>query len=89
MKANEVALNSFLSQTKTKFIIPDYQRNYDWTEDQCGQMFFYILEVKINKDECILKPAPVYYVQFKDSFYYFINVNLKLKILYDSYKRNI
>lgn len=34
MKANEVALNSFLSQTKTQFIIPVYQRNYDWTEEQ-------------------------------------------------------
>ena len=41
MKANEVAINSFLSQTKTQFIIPDYQRNNDRTEDQCGQMFLY------------------------------------------------
>lgn len=48
MKANEVALNSFLSQTKTQFIIPVYQRNYDWTEDQCGQMFYDILEIGKN-----------------------------------------
>lgn len=89
MKANEVAINSFLSQTKRQFIIPVYHRNYDQTEDQCGQMFFDILEVGRNKDGCILKPAPVYYVQIKDSFYYFINVNLKLKFIYDSYKRNI
>jgi uncharacterized protein with ParB-like and HNH nuclease domain len=45
MKANEVALNSFLSQTKTQFIIPVYQRNYDWTEEQCRQLFHDILEV--------------------------------------------
>ncbi len=45
MKANEVPLNSFLSQTKTQFIIPVYQRNYDWTEDQCRQLFLDILEV--------------------------------------------
>ncbi|MBK9722143.1 MAG: DUF262 domain-containing protein [Saprospiraceae bacterium] len=45
MKANEVALNRFLSQTKTQFIIPVYQRNYDWTEDQCRQLFYDILEV--------------------------------------------
>jgi len=45
MKANEVALNSFLSQTKTQFIIPVYQRNYDWTEEQCRQLFYDILEV--------------------------------------------
>ncbi|MDQ3022413.1 MAG: DUF262 domain-containing protein [Bacteroidota bacterium] len=45
MKANEVALNSFLSQTKTQFIIPVYQRNYDWTEEQCRQLFYDIMEV--------------------------------------------
>ena len=45
MKANEVALNSFLSQTKTQFIIPVYQRNYDWTEEQCRQLFEDIVEV--------------------------------------------
>lgn len=45
MKANEVALNSFLSQTKTQFIIPVYQRNYDWTEEHCRQLFDDIFEV--------------------------------------------
>ena len=45
MKANEVSLNSFLSQTKTQFIIPVYQRNYDWTEEQCHQLFLDIIEV--------------------------------------------
>ena len=45
MKANEVALNSFLSQTKTQFIIPVYQRNYDWAESQCIQLFNDILEI--------------------------------------------
>jgi uncharacterized protein with ParB-like and HNH nuclease domain len=45
MKASEVSLNSFLSQTKTQFIIPVYQRNYDWTEEQCRQLFNDILEV--------------------------------------------
>jgi uncharacterized protein with ParB-like and HNH nuclease domain len=34
MKATETPLNSFLSQTKTQFIIPVYQRNYDWKEVQ-------------------------------------------------------
>lgn len=39
MKATEVSLNNFLHQPKTQFIIPVYQRNYDWTETQCAQMF--------------------------------------------------
>lgn len=45
MKANEVALNTFLSQTKTQFIIPVYQRNYDWTEAQCQQLFDDIVNI--------------------------------------------
>lgn len=45
MKANEVTLESFLSQNKTQFVIPVYQRNYDWTEHQCNQLFKDIIEV--------------------------------------------
>ena len=49
MKANEVVLNSFLSQTKTQFVIPVYQRNYDWTEFQCKQLFNDILEIGVKQ----------------------------------------
>lgn len=45
MKANEVALTSFLSQNETQFIIPVYQRNYDWTEAQCLQLLHDIIDV--------------------------------------------
>ncbi|MCZ8022455.1 MAG: DUF262 domain-containing protein [Cytophagales bacterium] len=45
MKATEVALTSFLSQAKTQFIIPVYQRNYDWTETQCLQLFDDVLDI--------------------------------------------
>ena len=50
MKANEINLNRFLSQSDTQFIIPVYQRNYDWTFSQCHQLFNDILEVG-NSDE--------------------------------------
>jgi uncharacterized protein with ParB-like and HNH nuclease domain len=50
MKANEVSLNDFLSQPKTQFVIPVYQRNYDWSEEQCKQLFFDILEVGSKSD---------------------------------------
>jgi len=43
MKANEVTLNSFLEQNKTQFVIPVYQRNYDWKDTQCKQLFDDIL----------------------------------------------
>jgi uncharacterized protein with ParB-like and HNH nuclease domain len=35
MIANQINLNRFLSQADTQFIIPVYQRNYDWTDTQC------------------------------------------------------
>ena len=44
MKASEVNLNRFLAQTDTQFVIPVYQRNYDWTETQCKQLLNDILD---------------------------------------------
>jgi len=35
MKASEIRFEEFLSQTKTNFLIPVYQRNYDWKDEQC------------------------------------------------------
>jgi len=43
MKAFETNLNRFLSQTDTQFIIPVYQRNYDWTVTECKQLMNDIL----------------------------------------------
>jgi uncharacterized protein with ParB-like and HNH nuclease domain len=51
MKANEVALTNFLSQNETQFIIPVYQRNYDWTEAQCSQLLHDIVEVGNKKGD--------------------------------------
>ena len=48
MKATETPLINFLSQTKTQFIIPVYQRNYDWKEEHCRQLFSDIMEVGSN-----------------------------------------
>ncbi len=35
MQASEIRFEEFLSQPKTNFIIPVYQRNYDWQEQHC------------------------------------------------------
>lgn len=48
MKANEINLNRFLSQSDTQFVIPVYQRNYDWTQQECGQLLNDILEIGTN-----------------------------------------
>ncbi len=49
MKANETKVEDFLSSIKTQFVIPVYQRNYDWTTGQCKQLLDDIIEVGISK----------------------------------------
>lgn len=39
MKANEKYLIRFLDSSDTNFVIPVYQRNYDWRKEQCKQLF--------------------------------------------------
>ena len=39
MKAEEKELLRFLEGTDKNFIIPIYQRNYDWKKDNCNQLF--------------------------------------------------
>ena len=48
MKANETKVEDFLSSNKTQFVIPVYQRNYDWSTSQCKQLLDDILEVGAN-----------------------------------------
>jgi uncharacterized protein with ParB-like and HNH nuclease domain len=49
MKANETKVEDFLSANKTQFVIPVYQRNYDWSTGQCKQLLDDILEVGATK----------------------------------------
>jgi uncharacterized protein with ParB-like and HNH nuclease domain len=48
MKANETKVEDFLSSNKTQFVIPVYQRNYDWTTGECKQLLDDIFEVGTN-----------------------------------------
>lgn len=50
MKAGQLKVEEFLSSNKTQFIIPVYQRNYDWTTTQCKQLLDDILEAGNNKN---------------------------------------
>ncbi len=45
MKANETKVEGFLSSNKTQFVIPVYQRNYDWTAKECKQLLNDILGI--------------------------------------------
>jgi len=44
IEANETKIEDFLSSNKTQFVIPVYQRNYDWTTGQCKQLLDVILK---------------------------------------------
>ncbi len=35
MKANELPIINFLQAPDVQFVIPVYQRNYDWTNNEC------------------------------------------------------
>jgi uncharacterized protein with ParB-like and HNH nuclease domain len=39
MRANEKLLLRFLESSDTNFVIPVYQRNYDWKKEQCKQLY--------------------------------------------------
>ena len=43
MDANDLNLVTFLGQRKTRFVIPVYQRNYDWKLEHCKQLLDDIL----------------------------------------------
>lgn len=49
MNAHEVGLIKFLQQQDTQFIIPVYQRNYDWGHFQCKQLFNDIINTAKNE----------------------------------------
>lgn len=46
MKANELQVVSFLQKPNVQFVIPVYQRNYDWTETECKQLLKDIITVE-------------------------------------------
>ncbi|MDD9859352.1 MAG: DUF262 domain-containing protein [Nitrospira sp.] len=52
MKAEQTTVERFLGSHDTQFVIPVYQRNYDWTSKQCEQLLKDILAVgRSSKEE--------------------------------------
>ena len=45
MKANELPITTFLQTPNIQFIIPVYQRNYDWSVSECMELINDIIEV--------------------------------------------
>lgn len=50
MNASEIRFEEFLSQPKTNFLIPVYQRNYDWQDAQCNE-FIKDIEILAKKEK--------------------------------------
>lgn len=46
MKANELQINNFLQAPNVQFVIPVYQRNYDWKNTECKELLNDIISVE-------------------------------------------
>ena len=46
MKANELQINNFLQSPNVQFVIPVYQRNYDWTNTECKELLNDIISIE-------------------------------------------
>lgn len=46
MKANELPITNFLQAPYVQFVIPVYQRNYDWTNNECKELITDIISVE-------------------------------------------
>ncbi len=49
MKANELQINNFLQAPNVQFVIPVYQRNYDWKNAECNELLHDIIAVETEK----------------------------------------
>ncbi|MBQ9582337.1 MAG: DUF262 domain-containing protein, partial [Synergistaceae bacterium] len=45
MKGDALPLMDYLAGSKSRFIIPVYQRNYDWKETHCKRLFDDLIKV--------------------------------------------
>ena len=66
MKASDSKIKSFIGNSSTVFIIPPFQRNYSWDEEQCCELFDDIKN-SINKGRSHYIGNIVYYVGENDS----------------------
>ena len=46
MKANQLQISNFLQTPNVQFVIPVYQRNYDWTTTECKELLHDIISVE-------------------------------------------
>ena len=52
MKGDAQPLIKFFDGSDKRFIIPIYQRNYDWKEENCEQLFNDLLNLHESNRKC-------------------------------------
>ena len=92
MKADEKELLRFLEGTDKNFIIPIYQRNYDWKRENCKQLFD-DLENLIKKNlnthffgSIVCKPEDIEKVIIIDGQQRITTISLLLLAIYNNIK---
>lgn len=83
MEARQISIEDFLSSNKTRFIIPVYQRNYDWKEKNCLQLFEDIRNIGLQNDRKSHFMGSIVYVANSDTD----SIDLKEYVIIDGQQR--
>lgn len=88
MQAHNSNIEEYMSVPKTIFVVPVYQRNYDWKEANCKQLFYDICKVINTKNEHFLgticfKSYNSHERSIIDGQQRLTSITLLLKALYD------
>jgi len=83
MEARQISIEDFLSSNKTRFIIPVYQRNYDWKEKNCSQLFEDIKNIGLQSERKSHFMGSIVYVANSDTD----SIDLKEYVIIDGQQR--
>jgi len=82
LKANEKKFTRFLEGSDKHFVIPVYQRNYDWKKEQCKQLFNDLIDIsKTNRTHFLGSIVSIYHDDGEDLEYLIIDGQQRLTTL--------
>ena len=82
MKAKEKKFLHFLEGSDKHFVIPVYQRNYDWKKEQCKQLFDDLLDIgNSNRTHFLGSIVSIYHDDGEDREYLIIDGQQRLTTL--------
>ena len=82
MKAKEKKFLHFLEGSDKHFVIPVYQRNYDWKKEQCKQLFDDLLDLgNSNRTHFLGSIVSIYHDDGDDREYLIIDGQQRLTTL--------